>query len=300
MPHAILTFLLAAAGTPSPTTPSLPKSVSAQLLEQSAPSDWRALDPASTLYMELPKGRVVIELAPAFAPRHVQNIRALVHDKYFDGLAILRAQDNYVVQWGDPDADDPKKARPFLTAEHKLPAEFVRSSEGLPFTALPDADTYATEVGFSSSFPVARDPKHHEAWLVHCYGMVGAGRDVPKDSSNGAELYAVIGHSPRHLDRNITLVGRVVSGMELLSTFPRGTAPMGFYDKAEQRVPITSVRLAAEFPTAQRVPLEVLRTDTPFFQKYLESKRNRRDSWFVEPVGHVEICNVTLPVRPAP
>jgi peptidylprolyl isomerase len=293
-----LIVLAALAATPAPA-PVPPKPLSAALLDQSAPSDWRPLDPANTLYLELPQGRVIMELAPSFAPRHSQNIRALVQEKYFDGLSILRAQDNYVVQWGDPDADDPKKARSLGNAQHKLPAEFTRTSDGLPFTPLPDWDTYAPEVGFSSGFPAARDVQTHEAWLAHCYGMVGAGRDNPKDSSNGAELYVVIGHSPRHLDRNITVVGRVVRGMELLSTMPRGTGALGFYEKPEQRTRISSMRLLADVPPAQRTPLEVLRTDTAFFQKYVEARRNRREEWFVEPVGHVEICNVPIPVRVA-
>jgi peptidylprolyl isomerase len=295
----IATLVAVLAATPPP--PAVPKTSStAQLLEHSSPDDWRPLDPSNTLYLDLPKGRVIIELAPTFAPRHSQNLRALAHEKYFDGLSVLRSQDNYVVQWGDPDADDPKKARTLGEAEHKLPAEFSRASEGLPFTPLPDPDTYAPEVGFSSGFPVARDPKTHEAWLTHCYGVVGAGRDLAKDSSNGTELYVVIGHSPRHLDRNITVVGRVVSGIELLSTLPRGTGALGFYEKPEERTPITSIRLAADVPPAQRTRLEVLRTDTPLFQKYVDARRYRRDEWFIDPVGRVELCNVGVPARRQP
>jgi peptidylprolyl isomerase len=257
------------------------------------------VDPQNTVYLELPKGRVILELDPAFAPRHVKNIRTLVRGKYFDGLAILRAQDNYVAQWGDPQAEEPKKAKPIGSAERHLPAEFSRSTEGLAFTPLPDGDVYAKEVGFSNGFPVARNPQSHEAWLAHCYGTVGAGRDTAKDSSNGAELYVVIGHSPRHLDRNITTVGRVLKGMELLSSLPRGTAPLGFYEKAEQRIPIASARLQADVPPKERTPLEVLRTDTAFFQKYVDVRRNRREEWFADPVGRVELCNVPIPVRAA-
>jgi peptidylprolyl isomerase len=300
----LLVTFAALAATPSLQPPLQPPtsklSSAAELLGLSVPSDWRPLDPLNTLYLELPQGRVIIELAPQFAPHHVQNIRTLVAEKYFDGLAIVRAQDNYVVQWADPNADDPKKAKSLGTALQKLPAEFNRSSEGLPFTPLPDRDTYAPQVGFSSGFPAAEDPTTHQSWLVHCYGMVGAGRDMAKDSSNGTELYAVIGHSPRHLDLNITLVGRVVRGMDLLSTLRRGTGALGFYEKPEERTPITSVRLLADVPPAQRTPLEVLRTDTPFFQKWIEARRNRREAWFVNPVGRVEICNVPIPVRAPP
>src|ERR1700678_3380772 len=71
------------------------------ILARSAPGDWRPVDPENTLYMDLASGRVVLELAPSFAPIHVTAIKKLVRQHYFDGLNIIRAQDNYVVQWGD-------------------------------------------------------------------------------------------------------------------------------------------------------------------------------------------------------
>src|SRR6184192_2336767 len=97
-----------------------------EILTHSKASDWRALDTANTLYLELEWGRVVIELAPEFAPNHVANVKALVREKYFDGLAILRAQDNYVVQWGDPDAEKPDAARKVKNAKRTLAPEFER------------------------------------------------------------------------------------------------------------------------------------------------------------------------------
>ncbi|MGN6513155.1 MAG: peptidylprolyl isomerase [Lysobacteraceae bacterium] len=294
---SLLVFALATAfPAPAPAaTPSPPKSMQ-ELLDASRPSDWRRLEPADTLYLELATGRVVIELAPAFAPRHVANIRTLAHEGYWNGLSINRSQDDFVVQWGDP-ADDDAARRPLGSAQAHLPAEFTRDARGLPFHRLPDADGWAPQVGFSGGFPAARDPKTHTAWLAHCYGAVGAGRDAAADSSNGTELYVVIGQSPRQLDRNITVVGRVVQGMELLSTLPRGTGPLGFYEQAAQRVPIQAITLASDVPEAQRTPLEVLRTDTPLFDQLVEARRNRRDDWYKVPAGHIDLCNVPLPVR---
>jgi peptidylprolyl isomerase len=267
---------------------------SAEVVAALGPGDWRALDPENTLYLELASGRVVIELAPAFAPAHAANIRTLVRQKYFDELPIVRSQDNYVVQWGDPDG-----GRELGKASRTLPPEFtVAMSASLPFTRLPDVDGYAPESGFSQGFPAARDPESGQAWLVHCYAMVGAGRGDEPDSGNGAELYVVTGHAPRHLDRNIALVGRVVSGMEHLSTLPRGKGPMGFYEQPGQYTRIGAIRVAADLPPEQRSELEVMRTDTPGFSAYVESRRNRREEWFQVPVGHVGLCNVPLLVRP--
>lgn len=271
------------------------KATLADVIKASPAADWRPLDPANTLYMELPSGRVVIELAPVFAPRHVDNIRTLVREKYFDGLAVIRSQDNWVVQWGDADEVKPKSMG---TAKATLPGEFtIPLQNDKQFTRLPDRDGYAPQVGHSAGMPSARDPKAKQAWLAHCYGMVGVGRDNGADSGNGSALYVVIGHGPRHLDRNITVVGRVVAGMPLLSTVPRGPGAMGFFDKPEQNVPIASVKLAADVPEAARSQLEVMRTDSATYQKAVEAQRNRGGPWTKVAAGYIDLCNAPIPVR---
>lgn len=298
---ALLTACLLAASAPmlaNAADAAKPKSVQ-ELLDASKASDWRALDPANTLYMQVPGGRVVIELAPDFAPAHVANIRTLAHEHYWDGLSIYRSQDNFVVQFGDPTEDDAAR-KPLGSAKAHLPAEFTRPSKGLDFTLLTDSDGWAAQVGFVDGFPAGRDSETGQTWLAHCYGTLGAGRDVTADSSNGTELYVVDGQSPRQLDRNITVVGRVVKGMELLSVIPRGPEPMGFYEDARQRTPIESIALASDVPEAQRTPLELLRTDTPVFDEIVESRRNRRDAWYKTPAGHIDLCNVSLPTRTPP
>ncbi|MBV9696670.1 MAG: peptidylprolyl isomerase [Gammaproteobacteria bacterium] len=277
---------------PAPTPPKGPATAS-EVLAAASDADWRSLDPQRTLYLELPAGRVIIELAPQFAPKHVANVLALAHANYYDGLWIERVQDNYVVQWGDPDAK-----KPVGSAARQLAAEFERPLRGLTLTRLLDADTYAPVSGFVEGFPVAADPGTGRAWPVHCYGMVGAGRDNDVDSGGGTELYAVIGQAPRHLDRNVTLLGRVAQGMELLSVLPRGSGALGFYDKPEQRIPIR-MHVAADVPQAERTELQVLRTDTPTFLAYLAARRNRTEEWFKVPAGRVDVCNVPLPVRAA-
>ncbi|HEY9144182.1 MAG TPA: peptidylprolyl isomerase, partial [Arenimonas sp.] len=220
--------------------------------------------------------------------------------RYFDGLSINRSHDNFVVQWGDPAGDELALRRPLGEARESLPAEFSRATEGLEFHALPDPDGWAPEVGFVDGFAAARDPKAGKAWLAHCYGTVGAGRAMAPDSSNGSELYVVTGQAPRQLDLNITTVGRVVVGMERLSVMPRGSGPLGFYTEASQRVPILAVRLASEIPQDQRAQIEVMRTDTATWDAYVESRRNRRDEWYLHPAGHIDVCNLSVPVRPIP
>ena len=279
----------AKAGKELPPKPSV-----ADVVKASNPADWRALDPDNTLYLELPSGRVVVELAPAFAPNTAANIRALVRERYFDGLAIIRAQDGFVVQWGDPDEETP---RPFKAAA-TVKAEFtVPIKSAGHFTRLKDGDVYAPQVGHVNGFPVARDPATDETWIAHCYASVGVARDNGADTGNGSQLYTVIGHAPRHLDRNITVVGRVVWGMPLLTVAPRGTAAAGFYDKPEQRTRIASVRLAADVPPAERSKLEVMRTDSATYQRVIDAQRNRGGPWTKVAAGHIDICNAPIPVR---
>jgi peptidylprolyl isomerase len=280
--QAAVTLAVVAGAQAASLKPLPPKPSVGEIVKESKASDWRALDPENTLYMDLPAGRVVIELAPTFAPNHAANIKALAREQYFDGLVILRSQDNFVVQWGDPDEKNPKQPK---NARMTLKGEFtVPLKNDTHFTRLKDVDGYAPQVGHSNGFPVGRDPKTGETWLAHCYAMVGVGRDADADSGGGTALYVVTGQAPRQLDRNITVVGR-------------GPAPMGFFDKPEMQVPIKAFRVAADVPEAERSKFEVMRTDSATFQKVVEAQRNRGGPWTKVAAGHVDLCNAPIPVR---
>lgn len=283
--------LAACASAEAPSAPEQPVRSLAEILEQAPASDWRTVDQNNLLYMDLPTGRVIIELAADYTPLHTANIQALARAHYWDGAAIVRSQENYVVQWGRDEADP----RPMGEGQATLAAEFDQPRAGVDITRLPDPDSYAREVGFAHGFPVASNGSR--TWMAHCYGMVGAGRGDTAESGSGAELYVVIGHAPRHLDRNIATIGRVLQGMELLSVMPRGTGPLGFYETPQERTAIRSVRLGSDLPANQRVNLEALRTDSESFRAVIDSRRFRRESWFLDPVGHINLCNVPLPVR---
>ena len=302
--HLVAALVLAnLCALPALADQSKPTPTSQELLANASAAEWRQPDPNNLLIMQLSSGRVLIELAPDFAPLHAANIRTLVREHYFDGLAIERVQDNFVTQWGDPagnDGGDPARIRPLGKAHTTVAPEFTRPIDPkLPWTALSDGDVYAPEVGFSEGFPVARDPASGQEWLTHCYGMVGVGRDNGPETGSGSELYAVIGQAPRRLDRNLAVVGRVLEGMPLLSGLPRGPAPMGFYVNPAQRTTIQSVRLAADLPVAQRPSVEVLRTDSATFTALIEAKRNRRDAFYTTPAGKVDLCGIDVPMRVA-
>jgi hypothetical protein len=135
---------------------------------------------------------------------------------------------------------------------------------------------------------------------VHCYGSVGVGRGLSPDAGTGAELYTVIGHAPRHLDRNIAVVGRVIEGVEHLSTLPRGTEALGFYATPGERTGIVSIRLASELPAAEQPHFEYLSTDSTSFARYASARANRKDEFFIVPAGGADVCNIPVPVRRVP
>ena len=262
--------------------------------------DWVAIAPSDLLVMDLApdsKGkprRVVIQLIPApFSQGWVSNIRKLAAAHWWDGTSINRVQDNYVVQWGDatekkalPQGLAVVDAKDYVTPDWPTKNWILARADGRP-------DAYAGAHGFYLGWPLAQG--REGLWPVHCYGMVGVGRNLSPDTGTGAELYTVIGHAPRHLDRNIALVGRVIDGIEHMSSLQRGTGALGFYEKEDERVPILSVRLGNE---VKDVPaFEYLSTNSDSFAAYADARANRRDAFFNIPAGGADICNIPVPIR---
>ncbi len=287
----MISLLLLAAGlaqaAPTAEKPKTP----AEIIAEAPASAWKAIPADDLLVVELRSGgRVTIQLAPEFAPVHVANIRALARGKWWDGAAIYRVQENYVVQWGNNESD-----KPLPTGVVAKPsAEYARPQAGLPVTPLGFADPYATGAGFAYGWPVSLYADG-QASLAHCYAAVGVGRDLSPDTGTGGELYAVIGHSPRHLDRNIALVGRVIEGIEHFTTLPRGTEALGFYKDEAQHVPLARVTLGGSDARFQ-----YLDTSSPSFAAYVKARANRQDSFFIRPAGGVDLCNAPVPVRRVP
>ena len=310
--HAQASAAQAAGKTkPSPLAPS-------EIVAAAPKADWTAIAPSDLLVMELApdaKGRphrVVIQLMPPpFSQGWVSNIRTLAKAHWWDGLSINRVQDNYVVQWGDANADDKVKAKVLPAGLKVMPEDqysvsiTMRSEGALKEIAaskpLPP-DSYVRSPLLWHGWPLgsaAIDEAFGKVWPVHCYGMVGVGRDLSPNTGSGAELYLVIGHAPRHLDRNIALVGRVIEGIEFLSSLPRGHGGLGFYDleQGDERVPILSIHPGVEVKDLP--PYEYLSTESASFARYADARANRRDAFFIRPAGGADVCNISVPVRRA-
>jgi peptidylprolyl isomerase len=214
---------------------------------------------------------------------------------YWQGSTVYRVQDNYVSQWGLGEAE-----RPLPDGVVKVPPhEYWRPAQGMPFLAIKASDPYSKQAGFSGGWPVATY-KDGTASLTHCYGAVGVARDLAPDTGSGSELYTIIGHAPRQLDRNIAIVGRVIEGIENLSSLPRGTEKMGFYAKGQVAKPIQSVQLASAMPADTRPSFQYLDNMTVGFAHYVLVRMNRDDDFYRVPAGGADICNIPVPIRPTP
>lgn len=277
--------LQAAASAPAP----------APLPSDPVPGDWRDIPADELLVMTLGEGKqVVIRLAPRYAPVHVANIRKLAASGWWDAASVYRVHDNYVVQWGDPTEKKPLPEGVIA----QPPAEYDWPKFDA-VTRLTRTDPYSSATGHSADgWPLATNGT--VAWIPHCYGMVGVARDLAPSTGSGGDLYAVIGHGPRHLDRNIAIVGRVLEGIEHLSALPRGTeGGLGLYKEASQHVAFTRGRLASELPEAQRPRFQVRAADNARFAAWIKARENRQPPFFNLPSGGADICNVMPPVRRA-
>ena len=304
-----------------------------EIVAEANAAEWIAIDPEDLLVMTLApdaegnERKVVIQLMPApFSEAWTANIRTFTRAGWYDDISVNRVQDNYVVQWGDvnydnPESDGPPKELPdglleTSEADYSLDIGVMevrgKSADKIhPYTKSGErwgtfppsfGDPYSMMIALKDGWPLGLELSgtsefEATAWPVHCYGMVGVGRNYSPDAGTGAELYTVIGHAPRHLDRNIALVGRIVEGIEHLSSLPRGKGQLGFYEDASKRTPILTVRVASDLASADQPRFEYLDTEGETFARYADSRANRRDPFFNVAAGGADICNIPVPVR---
>ena len=257
---------------------------------------WRSPAPENLVYLDLPGGTVVIELAPRFAPRAVAQLKRLAGEGFYDGLSFYRVIDGFVAQGGDPEDE-----RTSDGGKAALPPEFEISLDPEHFVLAQAPDLFAQETGFVDGFPAGRDPASGQTWLTHCPGTVAMARDNAPDSAT-TELYIVIGQAPRYLDRNMSVIGRVIDGMAAVQTIARGPADAnGMIDDAAQRTKIERMRVAADVPSAERPAVQVMDTTSQAFAEMVEDRRNRTHEFFAHrPPRVIDVCQVPIPTRAAP
>lgn len=264
-----------------------------EIIAQAPASEWRQLDLENSLYIQLASGTVIVELAPDYAPNHVNNTKALVREGLFNGTSFYRVIDGFVAQGGPADPEKlvpPKKGRLTIDAEFSM-----HSVTPLAITLLGEEDGYAAEVGYFKGFAVGRSEDKKNNWLLHCYGAFAMGR-ANEANSGGTELYAVIGNAQRYLDKNTTVFGKVVAGMEHLQYLKRSSDINGPTDLTDQNQ-IISIKVGSDLKEEEITPIEIMDTASQSFIELIQSRKNRKGEWFIEAKNYIDVCSVPVPTR---
>lgn len=251
---------------------------------------WRQLEPDNIALMELPQGRVVIELNPVFAPKTVAQFKMLVQSRFYTGLAFYRVIDGFVAQGGDGSDLGELSESPMINAEFE-----IDWSDELPFVPVQKPDLFAPETGFIDGFASARDPEENKIWLTHCPGVVAMARNDDADSSR-TDFYIVIGQAPRYLDRNLNIFGRVVDGMELVQQIQRGPDDNnGVFTDDTSSTRIRSMKLVSELPEEEQPRIFVMDTSSKGFDRLLDDRRKRKQKFFHhQPPPVLDVCQVPV------
>jgi peptidylprolyl isomerase len=268
-------------------------------IDPDADVHWRDVDPENILIIHLESGDVLIELAPQFAPAHVEQMRRLAREAHYDqGASFYRVIDNFVAQGGVLREVDSDEEDAFDDGVEPLPAEFERPLGDLVVVRNESQDLYAPETGHIDGFPVGYDLETWTVWPLHCYGAIAMARDTGPNTGS-SHFYIVNGRDQRYLDRNLSVFGRVVFGMEHVQKVNRGdrTVDSGVIPDPANRTPIRGMTVATDLPVEERPRLQVMKTDSPAFAQEKERRFYRDSEFFTRKPRAVEACAVTGPVR---
>lgn len=263
--------------------------VLAQEATRPAVSEWRAVAPENLLVIDTTKGRILVELAPVAAPKHVERIRLLASRGFYDGIVWHRVIDWFMAQTGDPlGTGDGQSPYPDLTAEFTF-----RRDGTMPF--VPVARPMGSEVGFINSLPVQTQPDAAMAqtgdgkvhgWGLYCPGVAGMARGEANDSANSQ--FFLMRQAYPALEKRYTVWGMVVSGLDVVRAIKVGDGDNGAVTADPDRM--IRVRVASDLPEAERPVVRVLDTRSPTFATLVEASRRARGADF-------SACDVSLPVQ---
>jgi len=251
---------------------------------------WRALDNDKTVLLTLPHGKVVIELAPQFSPKHVEQFIKLTKAGHYNGNKFYRVIDGFVAQGGPEDGSPQDKLVPQL----KIEGDFS-TNEHWQFTKVQDKDLFAEQTGFKDGFPLAHNPSEKKAWLTHCPGIIAMARENTPDSAT-SHFYIVNGQAPRYLDRIMTIFGRVVYGMNNVQAITRTSVIEGDSPVAKKdHTPMVSMQMMSDVPKEQQIHIEVENTDHPNFSEMIVKRKKRENAFFYKkPPPVLDICQTPV------
>jgi len=271
--------------------------ISACGADNSADSTWRKLELKDTVLLTLPHGKVVIELAPQFSPKHVAQFIDLTRQGFYDSTKFYRVIDGFVAQAGPKDGSDKDKSVPLLAMESQW-----QTDKSWSFTPVQTQDLFAQQTGFKDSFAIAYQADEKQgsgkAWLTHCPGALAMARGNEADSAS-SHFYFVIGQAPRYLDDIMTIFGRVVYGMQHVQAIQRTEVIEGEYAVDHRNfTQIVSMQLMSDVPKAEQIHLEVENTESPVFAERLVKRRTRDAAFFYKkPPQVLDVCQIPIRSR---
>ncbi|WP_293749179.1 peptidylprolyl isomerase [uncultured Paraglaciecola sp.] len=259
-----------------------------------AQQEWRAPVSEDLIYIELETGTVIIELAPFMAPKHVARFKALVAEGFYDGLDFYRVIDGFVAQAGDMSEQKPSKKKALLKAEFSRPIPLDSN-----FKLVQSPDFIAPQTGYLNGFAAGQDLQAKQQWLLHCPGAVAFARGVDADSAS-TEFYIVIGQATRHLDRNMSTIGRVIYGMPALQALQRANMnnASGVIEDETKRSKILWAKLAKDISPQKRLHIEIQHQNSTQVAKRLASAKTLDNEFFhFKGNGNLDVCYYQLKTR---
>ena len=245
--------------------------------------DWRPLDPENGLVIETSKGRIIVEMSPEAAPKHVAQIKALAPQKLYDGLTFFRVIDWFMDQTGDPkNTGDGGSSLPNLKAEFTF-------RRGATTSFVPVASPMGLDEGLLGSLPVVsqtsalmtRNPLHQvSAWGTYCPGVAGMARDDDQDSANSQ--FFLMRQAYPSLDKRYTVWGRVLVGLDAVRAIKTG-------EPVQDPDQMLTVRVLADLPESERPKVYVMDAHGPAFARMLARTRKAKGADF-------SVCDLELPV----
>ncbi|PCK30957.1 peptidylprolyl isomerase [Pseudoalteromonas piscicida] len=254
-----------------------------EVLAAAEPKDWQQLDPENILKIDLQTGPVYVALNPELAPNHVANIKALAREGFYNNLSMYRFVENFVAQGGDmSDKKVPQKGKKAVAAEFYYPTDTK-----LAITPINAVDGYAPRTGFRNGFAVAQNEAGTKTWMTHCVGAFAMAR-TNEVNSGGTEFYITL-TPQRYLDKNTTVFGQLLAGMEHVQHLDRAPTKGQAYNV------INAVSVLADIQGAPS--FKRLKTETPIFSALIAARKNRAGDWFVDTPDHTDVCSVPVPVE---
>ncbi|WP_260483200.1 peptidylprolyl isomerase [Sphingomicrobium flavum] len=264
------------------------------VLDEAPESAWTTIPAGELVVMMVGGERVVIQLNTAFAPTHAANVERLARAGYWDGASVYRVVDNFVAQWGFREGEEYNSRPAPDGVVDNPPADFSRPGSAVTIMPHGSPDPFSQLAGYENGWPVAL---HADGSVspVYCYGTVGVAREGDPDTGSGDTLFAAIGTPPRRLDRNFAVVGRVIDGIEHLSTLPRGSGAMSVYAEGQSPATIATVRMMDQLPEGEQEKFVMMTEGSASFAEYAYLQRHRLD--YGRGTSGADICSVQVPIK---